>query len=128
MGAIVVQRGGDPLVAVEAVGPRKPSSDHHPVIWDTPDPDELVELLNCQRCLSEDRAEGSRGQLAVKRHNHGQMFSAQLDVTASLADLDGSRTYEATDNRCPAEDWKRRTHAESWKVVTTGFSNEIGST
>ena len=55
------------------------------------------------------------------------MLSAQLHVTASLADLDESHADESTDNLRPAENWKRGTHAESWKVVTTG-SKEIGST
>jgi hypothetical protein len=64
----------------------------------------------------------------VERHDHGQAVSPKLHVTASLADLGESDTDQGANNARAAEDRKRRTHAESWKVVTTGFSNETGST
>jgi hypothetical protein len=90
--------------------------------------DELDELLGRHLSLAKDGAERPWGQLAVQRHDHGQVVSTKLHVTASLADLGESDTDQGTDNARAAEDGTRWTHAESWKVVTTGFSNEAGST
>jgi hypothetical protein len=41
-----------------------------------------------------------------------------------LADLDETNTPERADDVCSAENRERRAHAESWNVVTMGFSND----
>lgn len=107
---------------LEAGAPLPGSVPEHPAL------DELDELLGRHLSLAKDGAERPLGQLAMERHDHGQAVSPKLHVTASLADLGESDTDQGADNARAAEDRKRWTHPESWKVVTTGLSNETGST
>jgi hypothetical protein len=63
----------------------------------------------------------------MEGHDDGHPLSAQLDMAASLTNLDESFTEQDADDSGSTKNRKRWTHAESWKVVTIGFSIEIGS-
>ena len=85
------------------------------------------ELFSRHLGLAEDRSERPWSQFTVERHNDRCVVSPKLHVTAALADLGEAVLPQGSDDGFSAQQWERRAHAESWKVVTTGVSKEAGS-